>query len=285
MKRKIHTFIYKMILKSGLDQFLGFLGRYGLALYIVKRLAPPCTMYNVHVHRSVKIKNISFVVQMSDLMSWPIYFGLDMDELNILKKIIPTKSVIVDVGANVGRWALFSQAEKIYAFEPFPKTFNNLKNNLELNPSLKIQPLNLALSNQKASVSMQTETITNSGMNKISTAHSPLAVQVQTTTLDSWVSENDIQKIDFIKIDVEGYEMQVLAGADYVISKFKPSLFLEIDDQLLKKYATTPVEIFNFLKQKNYEIKILPGLESIDSRPSYENIHIDVLAVQTKEQY
>ena len=73
-------------------------------------------------------------------------------------------------------------------------------------------------------------------------------IKIPVKTLNSFVNENDIKKIDILRMDVEGFEYSILLGANEVLEKFKPKLFIEIHKMYLGKEKT--YQIFNELKNK-----------------------------------
>ena len=63
-----------------------------------------------------------------------------------------------------------------------------------------------------------------------------------------------MRKLNAIKIDVEGYELNVLRGAEMTIKKSKPLLYLEIDEKKLNRFEASTVKLFSFLKDLNYKV-------------------------------
>jgi len=144
--------------------------------------------------------------------------------------------VVFDIGAYVGDTALwFSKAVgpqgKVYAFEPEPSNFNKLKANLERNKVTNVIPLQLAVSETEGEMQVSSA----AGSSVITQAGTGLSVKV--TTIDKFVEANKLPRVDFIKMDVEGYESKVLKGAHETIKTFKPSLALSAyhrGDDLIK---------------------------------------------------
>ncbi|MEM3504810.1 MAG: FkbM family methyltransferase [Archaeoglobaceae archaeon] len=137
--------------------------------------------------------------------------------------------IVFDVGAHFGffsYYALQKGAKKIYAFEPNPYVFEILKEHANIWDKEKIEPFCLALSSFEGEAILMipkgkelygwatiNETRTETEKRKI-----------KTTTIDKFVEENNIEKVDFIKIDTEGYEREIIKGAKETIRKFKPKM-------------------------------------------------------------
>ncbi len=144
--------------------------------------------------------------------------------------------IVLDTGAYVGDTALwFSKAVgpqgKVYAFEPEPGNFAKLKANLERNKVTNVIPLQLAVSETKGELQV-TSSANSSVITQTSTGTS-----VKVTTIDKFLEANKLPRVDFIKMDVEGHELKVLAGASGTIRTFKPSLALSAyhrGDDLIK---------------------------------------------------
>ena len=101
--------------------------------------------------------------------------------------------------------------------------------------------------------------------------------EVKAITFDSYVEDNDIKKMDFIKIDIEGFELNFLKGAEKSIRKFKPILFMEVDDANLVKQNTSARELIRWLENLNqYEIKDVYG-KTIKSSDNFIGEHFDVV--------
>jgi len=144
--------------------------------------------------------------------------------------------IIFDIGACVGDTALwFSKAVgpqgKVYAFEPEPSNFEKLKANLERNNVTNVIPLQLALSENEGEMQIAS----GGGISVITETAGDTSVKV--TTVDKFVEANKLPRVDFIKMDAEGHELKVLAGARETIKTFKPSLALSTyhrGDDLIK---------------------------------------------------
>lgn len=137
--------------------------------------------------------------------------------------------VVIDAGANMGLFSVFSNHYyncKCYAFEPVLSTIELLKQNIALNRmenGIEIVPY--ALNDKECDMEIQIERDSCSA-NSFVRAPSVYAGKetVHCITLDQWANENKIQKIDFIKADIEGAERYLLAGATDVLKNFAPKL-------------------------------------------------------------
>jgi|TARA_B110000902_G_scaffold211576_1_gene242350 FkbM family methyltransferase len=143
---------------------------------------------------------------------------------NVFPKL-PSKSVCLDVGANIGNHAVaFSKTfGKVVAFEPNPIVFLLLQAN---SIGRNIKPINSGLSSKSGKLLFEQD-FDNLGASKIINLASASSIEILVTTLDDEIPENEIQSVSFIKIDVEGHEYEVLRGAKKLLESAKPVLAIE----------------------------------------------------------
>jgi FkbM family methyltransferase len=169
----------------------------------------------------------------------------------VMKRCLGRRSVCVDVGCHKGsflRWMKkFAPDGTFYAFEPLPELYKNLATSFPL-PHVKV--FNLALSNQKGVTTFNhvTSNPAYSGLYKRKydrPNETDCTISVATDLLDNIVEEND--HIDFIKIDVEGAELQVLQGAIRTISRCRPIIVFEHEVGEADCYGSRPEHVYDLL--------------------------------------
>ncbi|MBP9817526.1 FkbM family methyltransferase [Candidatus Shapirobacteria bacterium] len=165
---------------------------------------------------------------------------------------VDSNSVVVDIGANIGYYTLLlaQKCKMVYAFEPDKECFEILKKNVEENGLKNVKLFNVAVGakKEKRVLIKDKENLGNSHLTPPPYGHLPLTGEanilldnsylVETDTLDN-ILKNE-QKIDLIKIDVQGWEPEVVEGAKGIIKKYSPTLFMEYNggniDFLKKAY-------------------------------------------------
>jgi FkbM family methyltransferase len=146
----------------------------------------------------------------------------------------------LDVGANIGLYSLALSAVapegRIYAFEPSPSAFSHLQENVRANGIGQVETTQVAVSDRVGSVTFHDFSFFSAGSfssdegSLLSTdSYGSSAFQAATTTLDTFVAERGIGRVDVIKIDVEGAELGVLEGAAEVLAKHQPVVLLEFN--------------------------------------------------------
>lgn len=170
---------------------------------------------------------------------------------------------ILDVGANIGQSALafrknFPKA-RIYSFEPILNTFDLLKSNSR---SWNIQCFPIALGAEDQSMHIlltdtnpdaQTNSLRQSATEKqIGTS---AAQEVQVRRLDSWIEENQISAVDILKTDTEGFDLNVLKGAQETLKKGRIHFIVaEVSLNPSDEHHSNFFEIHNYLLPMGYEI-------------------------------
>lgn len=159
------------------------------------------------------------------------------EEMNSRLKYLKLKpgDVMIDVGASVGSWATHAAryGAKVYAFEVGEPQLKTLVYNRYLNymdELITVYDIALCSNDDKEMVFDGKMNVCNKDPLNPFLLGFP---EVKSITLDSFVKEIEIQKIDFIKIDVEGGEYDVLLGAVDTLKRFKPKLIIEIHEKIV----------------------------------------------------
>lgn len=157
----------------------------------------------------------------------------DKETLSVIDRFVKEGDVCFDIGANVGpvSFAMAKKvgpAGKVYAFEPGSFLFKRLVDNIKLNASYGniIEAQKIAFSDKKE-VRVWNEDKKNRGNAGFIIQGPNQQEKIELTTLDNFIKDNPVSKINFIKIDVEGMEYEVIRGAIETIKKFKPVLYYE----------------------------------------------------------
>jgi len=136
---------------------------------------------------------------------------------------------VIDVGANVGHHSLFYalQGFEVFSFEPNPAAMELLMRKLEYNPILRIHPFQRGLSDRSDRLALSIPDHTNLGTSSLEKAVGPNSVAVEVCCGDQMLQIQQLQRVDWIKIDVEGHEIPVLVGLRHTIAKHRPPVFFE----------------------------------------------------------
>ncbi len=184
---------------------------------------------------------------------------LDHDQ-NLLPQVlkhINKGDVVIDCGAFIGDHTI-AYANKVgptgavFAFEPGKEAYECLAHNTRNEERVIIHNGGLGATIHKANLN---DVPDNSGMNYLTEG-----TEISIITIDSL----NLPKLDFVKIDCEGYELEVLKGAIETIKKFKPKMLIEINTMTLERSGITREDIYNFLKELDYKYKNIYNGQSLD---------------------
>lgn len=166
-------------------------------------------------------------------------------------------SVLYDIGANVGYFSLLAavlvgRAGQVFAFEPLPRNVAFLRKHVTLNKLENIEVIEAAVSDHLGEAAFQL------GMSD-SMGHLRQTgdIKVQLVSLDEWLAQGKLIPPDFIKIDVEGSEDEVVRGAQTLLAQYRPILFLDTHQREAHQ-ATIAL-----LEELGYQFEILDG-KSLD---------------------
>lgn len=149
--------------------------------------------------------------------------------------------IVLDVGANIGTYsswiAKFRPDAIVYAFEPQRLIYQMFCGNMAINNFNNVFAYNMGVSNLSSTMTMEEldyTTVNNFGAYSLCEdllpAKSRFKSVVDITTIDEFVEKHQLPKVDFIKIDVEGMDVEVLQGAKKTIDKYRPNMLVEYDN-------------------------------------------------------
>jgi len=170
------------------------------------------------------------------------------DEFKKLKKIIKKGDIVVDIGANIGFYTLFfsslvGKTGKIIAFEPEPRNFEILKKNIEINYLDNVTLYEKAVGSKNCKIKMKTSN--SIGSHQISISGN---LEIDCIRLDDYITN-----VNFVKMDAEGYEIEILKGMPITLHQ-NITLMSEFNFKLIKNHSD-PIEFFNILSKLNFKFQ------------------------------
>lgn len=250
---KTFIFIFNIWYILGIQNFLHSIKRKKFKLPLIKKL----TYKNISFLIKIYPRSLNRNVFQDDF----IYLKNSHPEpeiLDIFLKYINKGDSVLDIGANIGHHTLFMSKcvgdyGKVFSFEPISEMVDRIRENIEINDIKNIEVNNFGLGSKEEvkKIYIDTKDVGSSSLIKKEDSDESL---ISIKTLDSL----NMNRVNFIKIDVEGYEYNVLLGAEKTIQRLKPIMILEYSPIFYKRYDNThSKKIINFLLENRYNIYLI----------------------------
>ncbi len=199
----------------------------------------------------------------------------DAVEFQVIPRMVKPGDIAFDVGANIGIYSvllsrLCGPAGRVWAFEPVADTYWRLRETLALNRCENVLPTQAAMCDREGSVRMnlfeaQYAELNSFGIRSVTTATgrpvSPCqSVEVSAHILDQFCNAKQIERINFLKVDVEGFELSVFQGAEHMLREHRVDyICFEIAKEPLKAAAVEPSAVIGTLEAHGYLTYRLDG--------------------------
>ena len=210
----------------------------------------------------VIIDGCKLLLDKTDRHGFTIYGSKNPPEIEFIKKIVKKGDIVVDVGANIGIYTLtmakcVGETGHVYAFEPSPYNLKLMKDTMNLNGFQNVSIIGKAVSDKPDkklfyfSNGISAHSLSDFGYNKG-------AIEVDVESLDHFF-EHSNKKINFIKIDAEGFDYKVLKGMQNILKDHNPKILIEFFLARLKKVNDSPKDFLLFLLQNASSFTDLNG--------------------------
>lgn len=210
-------------------------------------------------------------INTKEFIGWNILFlkHYEQDTNLMLNEFIQENFHVVEAGAHIGSETLLIASKvgklgKVYAFEPNPIVMKRLRVNILLNDwGDRVDIFDIALGEKEGEISfyIKSEETPNQGMSsKYQFDNNVIEIIAIQQTLDHWVATQKIPRVDFLKMDVQGAEMDILNGASETIERYKPTIFMEADDSIQSDSMHTVRDLYEKMTSSGYNLyQILPN--------------------------
>jgi len=208
-------------------------------------------------------------LDLSEGIDFSIYLlgAFERSTVMTLEKLVKPGDVVFDIGANIGAHTLglarcVGPAGKVFAFEPTDFAFDKLKRNLALNPGLQARtyPRQVLLAEAPAEEAPK-EIFASWPLEKDASVHPKHRGRLVTArnatvdTLDRVVEREGIERLNVIKIDVDGHELPVLQGGLAGLTKFRPVLVMEMSPYVHAEEHNSFADLVALLRDAGYSIQ------------------------------
>jgi len=216
---------------------------------------------------------IRYHLDLHEGIDFAVYlFGLyERDLTRVIERLLDPGDVAVDAGANVGIHTmkmaqLVGSEGKVLAFEPTTYAFGKLLDNLAFNPPLQsvVQPHHAFLVSSP-DVDAPGEVYSSWPLSRGGGDHEShggalkATGEASATTLDSVFEDEVLSDPKLIKLDVDGFELEVLRGAERVVARARPHIVIELCHEVAEEHDHTVADLLEFLLSRDYEFVSLRG--------------------------
>lgn len=181
-------------------------------------------------------------------------------ETYLFSQLLEPGMTVLDVGANVGQYTLIASTAvgptgQVHSFEPVPATFARLLEHVELDRLTNVRLNRAALwsKDEPLNLGLALESADNAGSYSVGSAEvEETAVSALGIRLETYALAEKIERLDLIKMDIEGAELFALHGGRSLLDRFHPVILLEVNREALRKLNTDPESLWRFVDDMGY---------------------------------
>ena len=230
-----------------------------LAKQLRLRIAPPAGEVRCSIFGGLRMQ-----VDPRDPIGRAIYlYGCyDYPLTHLIQTLIKPGMVFFDVGANIGFVSLVAatKCERVFAFEPLPSNLKHVRRNLELNHLRNVTVVDRAVGNREGTATLYVPESQNTGLASLNEMAGTQTIEIPVITLDGFVRDRQLSRVDLIKIDIEGAEVMAFEGGRELLSRSDaPDVIFEAHpgSEAAKWLAASGYRIYEFRLQREWEARNL----------------------------
>lgn len=237
------------------------------------------------MEKTIKIGDAIYPVTSDDNYLDVMGKNFEPHMVQLFRALIGPNDVVADIGANIGLTALLfsSLAKKTYAFEPSPSTYSILSENLTRNNIANVEAVNLGLGQNQEALTITFAKNNRSGgyiSNKIRPETGHVTEDIHIDTLDQFFAGKEPTPT-FLKIDVEGFEQNVIQGARGFLQSARPTVVMEMNHFCLD--VLQRITIPDFL---DFMRSVFPCLYAVDTdNASIVDLHVSDQAYMVMHEH
>ena len=181
-------------------------------------------------------------------------------ETYLFSQLLQPGMTVLDIGANVGQYTLIASTAvgptgQVHSFEPVPMTFARLKQHVELNQLTNVTPTQAALWMEETTLELglAEDQADNVGSYSIGeAAAAPAKITARAIRLRDYAEAHKLERLDLVKMDIEGAELFALHGGRPLFERFRPVILMEVNRAALAKLETDPESLWRFVEDMAY---------------------------------
>lgn len=199
--------------------------------------------------------------------------GIELETTRAYQRLVRAGDIVLDLGANIGAHTLplaqlVGDAGRVYAFEASDHAFARQQRNIALNPELAARIVSLQALLVADAAAAKPEGIPSSWpleetdggeQHPVHLGQYHTVREARPLRLDEWLAESGVPRIDFVKLDVDGYEIDVLRGGRELFRRHRPVLLMEFMPYIFPERGQTFAELLSLLCDLGYQAEDLSG--------------------------
>lgn len=205
-------------------------------------------------------------LSLEDYIQRNVYLGnYEPHESAVVRAYLEPGMTFLDVGANIGYYSLMASAAagpsgRVLSLEPNPELYNHFQKTIRNNEIRNITLQQAAVGDQAGWADLFVPKLAGNNTPTMIANEGGRPVRVPVITLDEFLDQQRVDRVDFLKIDVEGFEPKVIQGARSAIQAKKiRAVLCEFNGHWLRKSGTTPKELYALFQSLGLRSSIDPG--------------------------
>jgi FkbM family methyltransferase len=206
--------------------------------------------------------------------------AFERSTVSTYRRLVSPGAFALDIGANIGAHTLHlaqlvGDGGRVYAFEPTAYAFSKLQRNLALNQDIASHvTAEQIMLTDNPDAEVDAEIYSSWPLNGGDQLHAKHLGRPQTITgsraerLDDYLMKAGIKRLDFVKLDVDGFECHVLGGGLATLQKFRPIILMELTSYVLRERGRSSTELLGLLQQAKYRLYRLDGKTALPDDPA-----------------
>jgi len=187
----------------------------------------------------------------------------EKDNFNYIQSVVQEGDWVLDIGAHIGLMAVVLGTKvkpggRVFSFEPTPASYKILCQTVSINGLGNIvKPVNAAVSDSSGQASFYiSDTAVDVGNSLVKYGNDKVLkpISIAMISIDDFVKKENINRLDFLKIDAEGVEYKVLKGGMQTLSKFRPRIILALHPEAIRANGDSQEEIYTLIKEAGYTV-------------------------------